>query len=104
VGARVLVDWIAIGVVAGELLVSGGRAGANAVLPLAGPLAIACAVATVVPRWRCVAIALAAAAVGSVLAARAAALPDDAEHVARLVLPIRTRVVGTIVGAPVELG
>jgi competence protein ComEC len=96
----VLVDWIAVALVAGQLVVAGGRLGADGVVPIAGGLALACAAAAIVPRWRIAALALAAAFGGAVLAANAATVPVDPDHVAHLDLPLRARVVGTVVGVP----
>ena len=39
-GARVLVDWIAVALVAGQLVVAGGRLGADGVVPVAGAMAV----------------------------------------------------------------
>jgi competence protein ComEC len=100
VGARVLVDWTAVALVAGQLVVTGGRLGADVVVPAAGSLALGCVAAAIVPRWRVGALALAAGFGGAVLVARAATMPRNPDHVGHLGLPLRTRVVGTVVGTP----
>jgi competence protein ComEC len=100
VGRGVLVEWMAAGLVAGQLAacVDGGSAAVVA----AGVLVASAATALRArARPAMVATATAAAAlVGALLVLRATAPPVDPDDVARLRLPVRARVVGRIADVP----
>jgi competence protein ComEC len=103
VGARVLVEWVAGGVVGGELLATTGWVGRSGDVALA---AIAVVVAGAAWARRSallgmVAVAVASALLGVSLVAHASAPSTDPADVARLALPLRTRLVGRVVSAAV---
>jgi competence protein ComEC len=100
----VLIEWLAAGFVAGQLLAgAGGQPTAPVIGTIVG-LVTACTAAIAVPRWRreaAVAAATACAALaGALLVAHAQAVPDDPDHVAYLALPLRARVVGRVAARP----
>jgi competence protein ComEC len=109
VAARALVEWMVIGLVAGELVAAAGWwPGAPGALAVAGALLVgACALARD-RRTRPVGLlgmaAIAAALAGGTLVARAMAIPDDPAHVARLSLPVRARITGTVASTPLVAG
>ena len=103
-GARVLVEWVAGGLVAGQLLVAGGVS--VAAWGSVGAASLVVLVAFGVSTGRRVPALLGAATVvatlaGASLVTRARSVPDDSHHVARLALPMRARVVGRVVGRPI---
>ena len=105
-GARVLVEWVAVGLVAGQLLVTGRWVAGTGWMPAGGTLLAACLAWTLVARERRVlaatcAVTVAAGIAGALLVARAIAMPADPDHVARLALPVRARVVGRVAARPV---
>jgi competence protein ComEC len=101
----VLVEWVAAGLVAGELLATGSWPGGGARVA-AALLPVACLLWTIAARRVSPAAVTAAVAVtagigGALLVARAVAMPGDVDHVGRLALPMRTRVVGRVAAWPV---
>jgi competence protein ComEC len=105
VGTRALVEWIAAGLVAGQLLAgTGARCGPIGVA-VAGVVLVASAlVARRSPGYRDAMLAVATSVVatlcGDALAVRATAVPRDPAYVARLGLPLRARVTGRVVEPP----
>jgi len=98
----VLVEWIAAGLVAGQLLATGGWVGGAAAVPALGACLLFMVIARRRAAARTVATTLAAGLAGAILAAHATAIPDDGDHVARLALPLRARVIGRVAARPVS--
>ena len=105
-GGRVLVEVVAVGVVAGEMLAGSRKLDPDQVTTVLGGFAFAATLGAAFYRRRgsgawLGATGLVAALAGSFLVHHVTAVPTDPTHVARLALPMHTRLVGRVLAPPV---
>jgi competence protein ComEC len=99
VGAGVLVEWVAVGMIAGQL---GAALDGSAMWGVLGVAGVAVGLSVAARRAVPVVIAsVLAAGLGWALVLRATAVPDDRGDVAHLPLPLRAHVVGRVASVPI---